>query len=225
MPRIRRFAIVAVLALAAGSALVGCGNNQPGTAAYVGGTRYTERHVDHLIDEIGKSNPETRPARARETLVSYLVLGDLARRVASDRSLTAPPADYASFARGLGLPADSPLVRMRAEFSAVAVALTGGVDPVNPTDADLRQLYNEIRLDPNQPEDLSYEEVAESLRTNASLPAVLGIRNALREKAAAVGVEVNPRYQPLTANLGNTELPLILIVGDPYSAVTDLPRA
>ena len=65
MPPIRRFAIIAVLLLAGGLALAGCGKAQPGTAAYVGDTRYTERHVDDLVARsTGRSPPPGRSSRA-----------------------------------------------------------------------------------------------------------------------------------------------------------------
>jgi hypothetical protein len=224
MPPIRRFAIFAVLVLAGGLALAGCGNTQPGTAAYVGDTRYTERQVDEIMDEISRSIAGTRPARPRELIVSLQVLIDLSRRVADERSLAIPPADYDAYARGLGLPVEARWVRLRAEFNAVASAMLRGVSPVTPTEADLREIYDALVIEPGLEPGTTYEQVAEILRTNVGLPSVLGIRNVLREQAAKVGVVVNPRYRPLIANLGDGDLPMPIVLGERSDVVTDLRR-
>ena len=82
-----------------------------------------------------------------------------------------------------------------------------GVQPVTPTDADLREIYDAWRIEPGLPPGTTYEQLAEVLRTNTSLPRLLGIRNVLRDQAAKVGVVVNPRYRPLIANIGDSDAP------------------
>jgi hypothetical protein len=221
MPPIRRFAIIAVLLLAGGLALAGCGKAQPGTAAYVGDTRYTERHVDDIVAEVNRSIPTTRPERPRQLVVSILVLLDLTRRVADERSLEIRPPDYVGYSRGLGLPVGSEWVRLRAEFVAAGAALLRGVQPVVPTDADLRDIYEAWRIDPGLQPGVTYEEVAEELRTNTSLPPLVGIRNVLRDQAAKVGLVVSPRYRPLIANIGDSALPMPLVLGGSTGVVVD----
>ena len=57
MPSPRRSVIVAVLVLLAGLGFAGCGRAQPGVAFYIGDTRYTEKQIDEIVDEIAAAVP------------------------------------------------------------------------------------------------------------------------------------------------------------------------
>jgi hypothetical protein len=222
MPRTRRSALVAVLALAGGLALTGCGRAQPGTAAYVGETRYTERQIDTIVDEIRSSASGNQLPNPRATVVGWLVMADLGRRAAEERSITIPASDYDLLAEQTGLPSDSATVRAVADWAAVYNAIARRVTtdqqagPVTPSDEDLREIYEVLHADPRL-EDLTFEEVAAQLRQIPEVAISVAVRNALREAAAKHRLVVNPRYRPLVANLPLAgelnNLPLVLAVG------------
>jgi hypothetical protein len=222
MRRSHRFAVVAALALLGALALTGCGKAQPGTAAYVGDTRYTESQIDDLVEEIQRSNPDTRPSEPRGWVLARLVLGDLARRAAAAKSIAVPAARYDENAQRLGLPADSKLVRMRAEFDAVANALVTNVQPVSPTEDDLREIWAALSKDPRLVPGTRYEDVVDALRADSGVPVALGVRKALREEAEKTDVVVNPAYRPLVVNLGIGDAPLPMLIGDDAGFVSDL---
>jgi hypothetical protein len=223
LPRTRRVALVAALALLAGVALVGCGRSQPATAAYVGDTRYTERQVDAIADDISKlpSSDDDDPPRVQA--VSLLVVNDLARRAAQAQSIAVPPSDYDGVARVTDLPDDSALVRVVGDWRAVASALSQRVSPVQPTEDDLREVFLGLRSNPNVPAGLTYEAVADQLRDDTQLPQMVAVRNVLREAAVKHGVVLNPRYRPLRVDLGDGERRVPFLIAEGSDVVTDLP--
>ena len=212
MPSPRRSAIVAVLVLLAGLAFAGCGRAQPGTAAYVGDVRITERRVDGLVEEIKRFAEGRDTTGARRAMVSILVMRELVLRAAAERSIPAPEPDLAGTARNLGLPADAEVVRLQAELVAVGRALIMLAEPVQPTDEDFREIYDSIRTDPDFDQANTYEEIAEDLRANPALPKSLGARKILVEQAKKDGLEVNPRYRPLVRYL-EAGVPLVMSEG------------
>jgi len=225
MPRSRRFAAVAVLALLGALALTGCGRAQPDVAAYVGNTRYTERQLDDLVDEYGKARPEARPAEPRPVALINLIIRDLARRAGEEHGIEIEPgpAEYNEIARATGLPADSKLVRMLTEVSAAVEALTASAEATAPTEDDVREIWDVLRRDPAFDPDVTYERVAELLRSNpASAAAAFGTRKLLREQAAKTEVVVNPVYRPLIAyaRFGDTQIPMLL--GEDADFVADV---
>lgn len=212
MPSPRRSAMVAVLVLLAGFAFAACGRAQPGTAVYIGGTRYTENRIDDLVGPVQRATPERNTGSLRILAVTTLVLGHLSKRAADEMSLPVPPADFAGTAQEWRLPEDSDLNHAIAEFNAVAGVLVRSVKPVSPTDKDLREIFDALSNAGQLQEGDTYEEVAASMKGDALLPQVLGLRNVLREQAEKVGVEVNPRYRPLVTTFGGG-VPVVLAEG------------
>jgi hypothetical protein len=206
MPSPRRSVIVAVLVLLAGLGFAGCGRAQPGTAFYIGDTRYTQKQIDEMVDEIVAAVPGVDVADARANVVNELVLRDLGQRAAKEKSIDVAAPDYAGIAQRLTLPENAKLTRLLAEATAAADALVSRADPVPATDKDTRDIYDAAVASGRQLR--PYAEEAASMKTNALLPKVLGARNLLVEQARKVGVEVNPRYLPLTADLGGVPVPL-----------------
>jgi hypothetical protein len=221
MSRIRRFALLAVLALAAGVVLSGCGTAQPGTAAYVDGTRYTEKQVDAIAAELRRSAVASQVVSARIEAVRWLVLGDLARRAAAERSITVPGADYAGIAAQLGLPQSSLTARTAAEWIAARNAVVAKAEPVAPSQDDVRNVYEALKLDPQFPKDVTFEQAAGQIQADPDLPLAVGVRNIFDEVANKSDVVVNPRYRPLFIDFGS----LRLVVAAGSDLVTDLPRA
>jgi hypothetical protein len=222
MPRRRPFAAIAAFALLGALALTGCGKAQPGTAAYVGDTRYTERQLDILVDEIRRVPSEAQPPDPRGWALARLILGDIARRVTTERNISVPAAEYDESAQRLGLPADSPLVRLRADFDAVAGALVAQVQPIPATEDDYREIWDALRRDPRLIPGTTYEQVVDALRNDTSVPLALGVRQVLREEAAKTRIVVNPVYRPLIVNIGIGDAPLPLLLGEDAGFVADL---
>ena len=208
MPTPRRSVLVAVLVLLAGLGFAGCGRAQPGVAFYIGDTRYTEKQLDAMVDEIRAALPDIDASDLRDNAVNGLVLRDLAQRAAEEKSVAVPTADYAGTAQRLRLPENAKLTRVLAESSAAANALVAVAAPVPATDKDLRDIYEVLAEAAGDQQLKPYDEVAQLLRADAFLPKVLGVRDLLVEQAEMVGVEVNPRYLPLTASLGEVPVPL-----------------
>ncbi|GAA0911697.1 hypothetical protein [Virgisporangium aurantiacum] len=208
MPSPRRSVIVAVLVLLAGLGFAGCGRAQPGVAFYIGDTRYTEKQLDEMVDEIVAAVPGVDAADLRASAVNALVLRDLGRRVAEEKSVTVPAADYARTAQQLRMPENAELTRVTAEYTAVAGALVETTGPVQVTDKDIKGIYDVLLEAAGDQQLKPYDEVANILRSDPVLPKVLGVRDLLVVHADKVGVEVNPRYLPLTVALGEVPVPL-----------------
>lgn len=206
----RRSVFVVVLGLLAGLGIAACGKAQPGVAFYIGGTRYTEKQIDEIVDEVGELTDDR--ARVRESVVNALVLRDLGRRAAAEKSVNVPAADYQGTAQRLRFPEQSGLNRVVAESSAVANALVEAAPPAQPTEKDLRDIYDAavgLYGDQTKP----YDEIAQALKSDPFLPRILGVRNLISEQAKKVDVVVNPRYLPLTAQLGEVPVPITEGIG------------
>jgi hypothetical protein len=213
MPSPRRSVIVAVLVLVAGLGFAGCGRAQPGVAFYIGDTRYTEKQLDEMVDEIAAVVPGVDAADLRARAVNALVLRDLGRRVAGEKSVSVSTADYAGTAQRLRLPENAELTRVTAEYAAVAGALVESTGPVPVTDKDIKGIYEVLLAAEGDQQLKPYDEVANILRADPVLPKVLGVRDLLVAHADKVGVEVNPRYLPLTVALGEVPVPLTEGIG------------
>src|SRR5262245_37383367 len=116
---LRRIAGVTALVLGAGLALVGC-QATPGTAAYVGDSRFTDNQVDQMVDQIDADVLKVQPEQngkidfgnLRQLLVRLQVFDALAARYAQEQHIDVPARDYAAAAQQIGLPADDPYVRL-----------------------------------------------------------------------------------------------------------------
>lgn len=208
MPSPRRSVLVAVLVLMAGFGFAGCGRAEPGVAFFIGDTRYTEKQIDEMVDEIRSTVPGVDVGDLRANAVNGLVLRDLGQRAAKEKSVAVPAAEYGGTAQRLRLPENAKLTRVIAESTAAANALIDIASPVQATDKDLRDIYDVLVAAAGDQQLKPYEEVAQLLRSDMFLPKVLGVRDILVEQARKVGVEVNPRYLPLTASLGEVPVPL-----------------
>ena len=216
MPRSRRFAVVAVLALLGALALTGCGKAQPDVAAYVGDTRYTERQLDAIVDELRAENLSNEErSTARNWALAHLILIDLGRRVAKAHGLEIPDAKYAESARKLGLPPGGKLVHLDADFVAIRDVLATTVEPVMPGEDDYREMWAALGSEG------THEELVRVLRSNPILASWLGVWKALNDQAAKTEVVVNPVHSPLVANAGE-RFPLLLIrFGEDTGLVAD----
>jgi hypothetical protein len=220
MPRRRRLAAVAALAVLGALVLTGCGNAQPGSAAYVGDSRYTERALDDVIDEIRRVAPD-QASTLRDQILAQMVLNDLAYRAAAAAEIAIPPAGYDEYAQEFGLPADSKFVRLVAEYGAVVGALRAAVEPVEPTEEEFRDVWAALLKNP-QLDPTTYRGELDLWRSHPTVPVSLGVRKALREQAGRTKVVVSPLYSPLVANVGSRDAPVTMLLGDDAGFVADL---
>src|SRR4051794_40040947 len=205
MPRSRRSAAVVVFVLLGALALTGCGKEQPGTAAYVGATRYTERQLDDILDELREARPDAEIGNgARALALSRLILLDLGRRAAHAQGINVPNPAYNEYAAAVELPAGLKAVRLGAEYEAIRGALAAGVQPVTPTDEDFRAIWDALRRNPQLAPGVTYEVVVDVLGSDPDFPRLLGVRNALRDQAEKTKVVVNPVYRPLVGTVATT---------------------
>jgi hypothetical protein len=218
-------AAVAVFVVLGALALAGCGKAQPGTAAYVGDTRYTERQLDDLIDELHQAIPAAEiRTEARGLALSRLILLDLARRVADAQGVAVPSPAYSEYAEAAKLPANLKLVRLGAEYEAVGAALATTVQPVTPTEKDFQEIWNVLRKDPRLAAGVTYEVVVEVLGRDPNFPHLLGVRDALREQAHKTKVVVNPMYRPLIGTVATTtsEAAVTVLLAEDAGFVADI---
>ncbi len=215
--RFHRVVSVVVLALVAGLSLVGC-QSQPGTALYVGDTRYTDDQIDSMVRTIQGNVDKAAPGQSfpqgdlRVVVVQLVVFNELAKRYAADHGITVPPADYNAASADIGLPPDDPLVRLSADEDAYRTALLASVPPVQPAEPDVRAAYDKLVHDGA---DLApYAQVGPEIAKLSSFPGGLTLKAALAQTADRYAVGVSPRYQPL-------ELPLTSVnLGKSYALVS-----
>jgi hypothetical protein len=189
----RRVALVAVLALIAGLALAGC-RSESSVAAYVGDRRYTHAEVDELAQEgMEKISPDR--GVVRQTVLSWLVLRDVGQREARERNLEVQGIDPAEVEQSAQLRAGSPLAKLFVEAVAVVAAFEGTVTPIEPTEADQREVYESLTVN-GQPIPNPFDEVRPFL-TKESIGRPLALRTVFTDMLAAAKVTVNPRYAPL----------------------------
>jgi hypothetical protein len=199
MHRARRVSLLAVLALAGALALTGC-RSQPSVAIYVGDTTYTQKQMDGLVDQFKKiqgADVASAPGR----IAQWIVLRDVAKKIFAEKKWPQPKVDTAAVAEGAGLPADSPLVRLVAEYRAYDEALVGNVKPVAPTTADyteLRKRFIAAGLEQPSTDLAAFRQRLQGDDLN-TISTRLGVRKLYEDGIKQAKVTVNPRYSPAEA--------------------------
>ena len=223
MQRVRRLVPLALVVVLGIAGLTGCRSN-PAVAAYVGGQRYTVQDLDGLLDDtIALTPPEQRQGEinlgsGRQEVLQVLVLDELAAKVVAARGLRVQEITPEITVQMLGLEAGTEradaagrndylraLLRMRSTMET----LTQAVDPVTPTEADQREVFDSL-VDQGQLAGRKFEQIQVSL-TAELLGRHLGLRNVLIDAVERYHVVVNPRYAPLS-------LPVEIQLGSQMSA-------
>jgi hypothetical protein len=210
--RLRRFVLVAALAVVAGIGLAGC-QNQPGTAGYVGSTRFTDADIEATTSQVQADVAHTHPGNAfptgdlRSYLVQRMVLNELLRQYAAEQKVKLPAPDYATAAQNIGLPEDDAVVRLNAEENAYVKALVAAAKPVTPTETDLKDIYNNAN-DSVSGGIGSFEQNKASIASFPMVGNALALKSGLTETAQRIGVGISPRYGP-------AELPILQTSGQP----------
>jgi parvulin-like peptidyl-prolyl isomerase len=130
---------------------------------------------------------------ARDRVAVFFVLNEAGSRYVAAESLALPEPPVAEAAQALApLPEDHPYVLLIADFLAVTRALQEVATPVEPSGADRREVYENLRLN-DQPVDVPFEEVA-PLLTADLLAGPVGVRDLLRTVLERADVRVQPGY-------------------------------
>jgi hypothetical protein len=204
MARRRLITVVAVAGLAL-AALTGC-RLETGSAAYVGGTRFSQAQVDDMLAAYkrdGGALQETDRPQARRSIASEMVFLAVARRYATEKGYDTPAFDYSSAASQSSLPASDPYLRMHVEADAYQQLLLQHSTAVTPTDADFREMYQHL-VDGGLT--ASYEQIKPELQQIAGVGQGLGLRNALSAAVRRYGVQLNPVF-------GDIEYPVVRVSG------------
>ncbi len=201
-----KLAFVGLVAALGVLALTGCQAN-PDRAASVGNVSITHADVDAAVAAVeadaatAQQNlpPEAR-GDARQLIVGLTVFNELARRYAKERGISVPAADYEATASQVGLPASDPYVRLSADAQVARQALIAQAKPGTPTEADYQETYDRYTALAGA-QAVSYEEVKPELAKLPEFINGLGLRNELTAAANRYGLDVNPRYAPLSVPL------------------------
>jgi len=235
MPRARRLASTVVVAALAVTGLSAC-NQAPDVVAYFGDTKaVTEDQVQRVYaDARAKFKPVPGQAQTlpltRQNVADKLIGVDVLREVAKQRGVTGTPIPPETFVPSVGLPADAEYTKLFTEFQGLFNAIGQKAQPIQPTEADLRSVYdrlkaNDVPLDAN-----SFQEFAGSLgQQNASLlTGGFTVKQDLKADVEKLRLKVNPRY-PSEFSLVDTQnrtgwVPLVAVpLGSDASApVTDV---
>jgi hypothetical protein len=206
-------------------------------AAYFGDAKaVTEEQVQHVYDDAqAKFKDATGGTKklplTRQDVVDNLVSVDALRQIAKQHGVpaTAIPAD--AFVQTVGLPADAEYMKVYAEVRGLLDALGQQATAVQPTEADLHDIYNRFAAAGYQ---VTYAQFTSSLTAanRQQISSSVALRNGLRAESAGLHITVNPRYQApavpvLSTSDGNGgTLPLVDVTfggGSASAPVTDLP--
>jgi hypothetical protein len=189
-------------------------------AAYAGGTKYTVEQVDALATE-GKDKLSPDLGVVRQTVLSWLLIRDVGQAEAKRRNLTLEPQDPAKVAAQAQLQPNSPLAQLYVDVNAVLGALDQNVTPVEPTEADQRELYEHLTIN-GGPVSNSFDEVKKYLTKEVVGPR-LALRSTLVDLFKQADVAVNPLYAPLTYPIPVSVQNATAVISVPLSGVTTSP--
>jgi hypothetical protein len=207
MPRTRRIALLAALAVVAALGLTACGNEQPHTAAYVGNVHFTDKQLDTMVAEGRRYELDRPPSAIRRIGLATLIVTELGKRIARDRGISIAAPDYGHAASALEMPASTTYVRAFAEFSAVAGAVAMRLDPIPVSDATLRPYFDDLVKTDIVAAD-QYSSFAQQVGTSPYLARDLALFKVIQEAARQAGLKVNPQYLPLITVID--EFPLVV---------------
>jgi hypothetical protein len=196
MPRARRLASIAAVAVLGLLALTGC-RSDPAVAAYVGSVRIPDAKVTRIVEQVLAGLPEEQrtgidKGLLTDQVVHFLVLEEVIDQYAAEHDITVPDADAEAFAREQNLPPDVEFTAAAARFNAALGALAQAASSVKPTERDQREAYEHAVIN-DQPVQEPFQEVRQYFDEEA-LGRSLGMRKMLNEAVADADVTINPRY-------------------------------
>jgi len=214
---------VAGLAVVALLGLAGC-NHDPSHAVSIGDFTVSDAQIDATADSYAAAAQEAGVDQAfvkiRESVAEYTIVKELCNRVARNKGITVPAADYDTTATSLGSTPDNAYVRLAAEGEGCVAALREHMSRP-PTDAELHDTYNRYKAYAGD-QASTFEDIKGALTqpdANGDTSLVdryaqdLAVRDALVDAANRYNLQVSPRYQPV-------EYPLLLVANGALALVT-----
>lgn len=193
MLRVRRGALVAVLALVGASVLTGC-RSEPGIAAYVGHEKITVDRVDAILDAVDKVNmqrttendPPPIPT-GRQVVLSLIVYGELAGQLITDKDRKLDYTNVDTVAVQYSIPVNHPYAQLLGTYLDELTVLSARAGSTQPPDETVLRYRNALAA-AQVPvrNDLSPAEVA-----------VLNVQPMLDDAAKKQNTTINPLYGSL----------------------------
>jgi hypothetical protein len=213
----RRLLAAAVAGTIAVTGLAAC-RDQPTVAAYVGSAQLTNAQVEKMLGELDADQVNRDPGRYRQLVVSVFVVREVSVRLAREHGITIPAADpsqLSSIAENMhAKPGD--IVRLVADETAAATAVEHLGTPQVPTEADQREVFQNLVADQVVPAN-QYDAVRDQI-DSPQMRAALGLRTVLQDALKRYRVSLNPRYEPLTLQVPFTIGNVSTFVGLPIDA-------
>jgi hypothetical protein len=201
MPRARRLASTAVVAVLAVTGLAAC-RSAPTVAVYIGNAKsVTEAEVQRVWDDTtrklvaGQTGQTVMPI-TRQDIVNTLAGLDVLGVVVKQRGLTSTDVPAQSIAQSLGLAPDSQFAADFGRYEGMIGAIAAQTKPVQPTQADVRSVYDRLKAAGGVPSDVTFEQFANGISQQGqqTLQGSFGVRDALQPEVRKMDVRTNPRY-------------------------------
>lgn len=216
--RQRGLTLVTAVVLAAGAIILAGCRSDPGVAAYVGDTAYSQDQVVDISDEayaklrdLVKSQSAqaadgaeavVRPVTEQE-VVATLVSRDVLKALAEEKRITPISIDPSRVAQRVQVPAEAEYVKLLAEGEGYRQALMQQASTASPDDADLREVYRNLVEASGGAYTDSFTQFKSNLTAQDTQLVGRGaaLRKDLQAKAEDLNVKVNPRYAPAELSL------------------------
>lgn len=198
MLRASRLASICVVAALGLAGLTGC-RSDPGVAAYVDSTSYSDAEIASIAEEFAANVPPEQRERIvrdlKDQVLHFLILGKVAGDYARAKNIKMPTPDPDALAEQQRIPPGLRLTSILAEYSAALSGLHAAARPIEPTEADRLEAYRNTTVG-DRPLAQPYDEVKQAFNAE-SMGQSLGLRQMLGEALDGVDVRVNPAYDEI----------------------------
>lgn len=158
----------------------------------------------------GEAIPPVRVPFTTADVVGALVGREIGNRLAREKNIAAPAEqDPTPVAQALGLPPDAEYTKLYAANYALYNALLQGAEPVQPTEADLRSVYEALKKAGSVAPDVAFEAFRSGIspQNEQLLSAGFAVRDEAKAQLDKLDATVNPRF-------GGAEIDLVVAQGD-----------
>jgi hypothetical protein len=193
--------VVAVIAMGvlATVALSAC-RSEPGAAAFVGPTRITNAHISQVIKSVPAGSGLTGDD-AKKLAIEDTTFNDLVAKLAKDKgygSVTPDQAEISQIATQLKIStaaaASNEFIKLLAQTTAWEKLLVAKLPPVTPTDADLREVFDNLQKANVIQAGVTYEQAKSTIAGIQGIGTAFTVRDAVVAAAKKYDVSINPRW-------------------------------